>query len=371
MPDRAPRSFQANHGVEGAPRGERPASGGGAVQAPRAEIARDQLVRTSDEAREAFSSVYGEALLEAGRDAPFGCALEVASCSAIRVVTADWTGGGRALLPAVGDHYILLLSAAGESTGHHAGKPFAVAPGRQGALLSPGRPCLTESGAEFHGRSLIIDRRALDAHFAALTGTTPRGAIRFDAALDIDDGPGRTVHEVAQLFRRQVEQPWTSPVLLTALRDALLTSLLAHTRHSGSPTLEAPQRRVAPACVRKAEEYMAAHAAEPITLADIVAAAGVPERSLRAAFVASRRMTPMDFLRRRRFELARRFLTEPSAGTSVAGVAAALGFGNPGRFSVDYRRRFGESPSETLARARAAAGLPRPEPHGRPGDDLR
>ncbi|WP_437619019.1 STAS domain-containing protein [Sorangium sp. So ce1151] len=52
-------------------------------------------MRTGDvgEAREAFRSVYGEAILEVGRDAQFGCALEAASCSAIRVVTADWLIG--------------------------------------------------------------------------------------------------------------------------------------------------------------------------------------------------------------------------------------------------------------------------------------
>jgi transcriptional regulator GlxA family with amidase domain len=103
---------------------------------------------------------------------------------------------------------------------------------------------------------------------------------------------------------------------------------------------------------------MAAHAAEPITLTEIVAAAGVPERSLRAAFVACRGMPPMEFLRQRRFELAHRYLAEPSASTSVAGVVTALGFGHPGRFSVEYKRRFGASPSETLAVGRAAVGLP-------------
>jgi len=36
----------------------------------------------------------------------------------------------------------------------------------------------------------------------------------------------------------------------------------------------------------------------------------------------------------------------------VAEVAARHGFLHAGRFAADYRRRFGESPSQTLARAR-------------------
>lgn len=325
------------------------------------EIKRARLARTSDvgEAREVFSRVYAAATLEPRRDAPFACALDTASFGAVRAVTAEWAGGGRASVPTIGEHYHLHYSAGGECSAAYAGEPIAVIPGRGGALFSPGRPSSHDAAPGYRGRTLSIARGALDAHFTALTGAELRGPILFEAALDIADGPGRTVHEVAQLVRAELERPWASPMLLTALRDALFTSLLTHTRHSLSETLEAPPSRVVRACVRKAEEYMAAHAAEPITLADIVAAAGVPERTLRAAFVASRRMPPMEFLRQCRFELARRSLAEPSPSTSIAGVLRALGFGHAGRFSVDYKRRFGQSPSETLSAGRAAAGLPR------------
>ncbi|OJT26094.1 hypothetical protein BO221_09735 [Archangium sp. Cb G35] len=68
-----------------------------------------------------------------------------------------------------------------------------------------------------------------------------------------------------------------------------------------------------------------AHAGEPISLADIVAAAGVPERSLRAAFIAARGIPPVAFLRRRRFEIARQTLLTGAPGTAVAGVVASLG----------------------------------------------
>ncbi|TKD12358.1 AraC family transcriptional regulator [Polyangium fumosum] len=357
-PGGALRLVQTRH------RGEGPSR---AVQASGAGIARAELVRTRDvgEAREVFSRVYAGATLEPMRDAPFACALEVVSFGATRVVKGDWTGGGQASLPDLGEHYVLSLSAGGVSAGDHAGEPFRVVPGRRGALFSPGRSCVLDVDAEFHGRTLVIDRGALDAHFTTLTGNALRGPICFEVSLDLEDGPGRTVHEVAELFRREIEQPWASPMLLTTLRGALFTSLLVHTRHNQSALLDAPLPRVAPACVRKAEEYMAAHAAEPITLADVVAAAGAPERSLRAAFVACRGMPPMDFLRRRRFELARGHLAEPSADTSVAGVVAALGLGHPGRFSIEYKVRFGESPSETLSAGRAAAGLPRLQPRRR------
>ena len=50
-------------------------------------------------------------------------------------------------------------------------------------------------------------------------------------------------------------------------------------------------------------------------------------------------------------ELARARLGS-GAATAVTEVALACGFEHLGRFSTRYRDRFGESPSETLRRAR-------------------
>jgi transcriptional regulator GlxA family with amidase domain len=44
-------------------------------------------------------------------------------------------------------------------------------------------------------------------------------------------------------------------------------------------------------------------------------------------------------------------LSAPDAETSVTKVAFACGFGNLGHFARDYRKAFGERPSETLAQA--------------------
>jgi AraC-like DNA-binding protein len=340
-------------------RDHEPGPASGVRAAPVRAFPRRRLVDTSDvdEARRVFSGLYAESTLEPTRGASFRCTLDVVACGPIRVVAGSWSGGGRVVVPTLTGRYLFTLAAEGHSEGEHAGERFTVAPAQRGALFSPGRSITHRVGPSHQGRTVVIENDALAAHFRVLTGRELRAPLLFDAALNLEEGPGVTLHGIVQLFRGELERPGASPLSIIALREALFTSLLTNTRHSESALLDAPPPRVAPGSVRRAEEYIAAHAAEPITLADIVAAAGVPARSLRAAFAAFRGAAPMEFLRQRRFDLAHRRLTEATAGTTVASVVAALGLGGAGRFSVEYKKRFGKSPSETLAAGRAGVGF--------------
>jgi AraC-like DNA-binding protein len=60
----------------------------------------------------------------------------------------------------------------------------------------------------------------------------------------------------------------------------------------------------------------------------------------------------MHYVRDRRLERARDQLAValPSDGITVTEVAERWGFGHLGNFSGSYRKRFGESPSQTLRR---------------------
>lgn len=309
--------------------------------------------RDVDEARSVYSRLYAESTVEPLRE-PFGCTLDVATLGGVNIVSASWPGGARTVVPLLGERYIFSFSAGGGGGGECMGEPFSATPGRSATLFSPGMGATLRLDPGFQGRTITIERSALDQHFRALTGQELRGPLRFDINLAIDTGPGLAVFEIAQTFRRESERPGASPLLIAALRDALFTSLLTNTQHSASAWLTAPSRRVGPVHVRRAEDYIDAHAAEPVTLADVAAAAGVSVRSLQAAFRAHRGATPMERLRERRLEIARGRLMEAAPGTTVLGVVTAVGLGDAGRFSVLYKRRFGESPSETLRRGRKA-----------------
>ncbi len=105
-----------------------------------------------------------------------------------------------------------------------------------------------------------------------------------------------------------------------------------------------------PAVVRRAAAFIEAHADQPVTLADIAAAAGVTGRALQAAFRRYYDNTPVGYLRQARLERAYTELqnADPATGVTVAAVARRWGWTSPSQFTAAYRRRFGEAPSRTL-----------------------
>jgi AraC family ethanolamine operon transcriptional activator len=85
---------------------------------------------------------------------------------------------------------------------------------------------------------------------------------------------------------------------------------------------------------------------------DLCRVAGVEQGTLLRAFRALHNTTPYRYLHALRLNAAREALLASDAeGETVTRVAMRFGFRELGRFAVDYRAEFGESPSETLRRA--------------------
>jgi AraC-like DNA-binding protein len=104
-----------------------------------------------------------------------------------------------------------------------------------------------------------------------------------------------------------------------------------------------------PQPLRRALDFIDEHAGDPITLNEIAIAARLSPRGLQAAFRRHLDTTPLAQLRSVRMARAHRDLQNAVPGdTSVAALAARWGFTHLGRFAVEYRRRYGSSPSQTL-----------------------
>ncbi|MBT8469498.1 MAG: helix-turn-helix domain-containing protein [Deltaproteobacteria bacterium] len=102
-----------------------------------------------------------------------------------------------------------------------------------------------------------------------------------------------------------------------------------------------------------AKEYLDANMKGPVKMADVCAHAGIPLRTLERVFQRELSVSPNRYLLARRLSAVRRALVavDPEHGI-VKRVAMDHGFTHMGRFAVNYRRQFAETPSQTLNRVR-------------------
>ena len=118
--------------------------------------------------------------------------------------------------------------------------------------------------------------------------------------------------------------------------------------------LDAPQaptqHRLARRHVLLAEQHVREHARDAPTLSTLASQAGVSVRTLNAAFREYRQCTPMQAMRDARLAGVRADLLAARPGARVREVAEAWGYAQLGIFAANYRRRFGELPSDTLKR---------------------
>ncbi|EKV30090.1 Transcriptional regulator, AraC family [Caenispirillum salinarum AK4] len=108
-----------------------------------------------------------------------------------------------------------------------------------------------------------------------------------------------------------------------------------------APTPKAPPR--AEARLRAAQQYMAAHLEDEMTLAEVAAAACVSVSTLQRLFRERLGLPVWDYLRRLRLDQARRFL-ERGEG-SVTEAAFRAGYTSPANFATAFKRAYGMPPS--------------------------
>ncbi len=136
---------------------------------------------------------------------------------------------------------------------------------------------------------------------------------------------------------------WDSPTALGEMEDCFvsLLALASYSHDAGSMTRLAT--------VRDAEDYLMQHLTRPVVRTELAVAAGASLRTVSRGFEEHHGVSPMAWLKARRLEAIRNELRVAVPGeVTVTEVALRYGFESLGRFAAEYRRRFGENPSQTL-----------------------
>lgn len=263
--------------------------------------------------------------------------------------TIDFGEAMRVDVDHVEDYHLLMFCLRGQAQTLSDGHPVQ-ASNSHGLICAPGQSFVADLSADCEQFVVRLDKNMVKAHAGH--------EVHFHHSLDLR-------RPELQAWLDQLRILATSPFLMqAALNNPLITTelerLLVHLLLAGQSwtddakltiTAALPNSKTgtAPACVRRAEAFIHANAAEPLRLADIAEATDVPARTLLTAFQRFRDISPMQYLRDVRLDLARQRLRQPdSSNTTVASVALDCGFLHLGRFAQAYREKFGESPSVTL-----------------------
>lgn len=138
--------------------------------------------------------------------------------------------------------------------------------------------------------------------------------------------------------------------LRASLSDHVLAAML---RFDNSPadvdavTNEARASRRA--AVRVAREFIHSRLSEPLRLSELCRHAKLKIRSLEYGFREVTGLTPVAYIRSLRLNAVRKALQQNASGPqrSISEIATDVGFWHLSQFSSDYRRLFGETPTET------------------------
>ena len=224
-------------------------------------------------------------------------------------------------------------------------------------VVPPGVALTADFAAGFQQLLLRVDEAALIRKLSALIGAAPTRKIEFSDNT-------RSIDALHRLISYVVSAIDGSPDALPAqavveLEQAVLTTFLFSNSHNFSKLLDQKPSTLAPWQVRRTEEYIEANWQDALTIESIAEAIGASARSIFLSFSKARGYSPMAFVKKTRLLHAQQKLQSAGPATTVTGVALECGFQNMGHFAMNYRREFGEAPSDTLSRAKGRTMAPK------------
>lgn len=201
---------------------------------------------------------------------------------------------------------------------------------------------------------LKIDRLLIEQLAGAMEIDVPSSGLVFPVKLE---GHRSTNWQLMLRYlldcARNSDSVLQSPLLVSQLEQLATTTFLGV--HAPSlPEKPRVQGKVLPKHIRLVESYLHEHADQVIRVDELAALAQISIRSLHAGFKEYCGISPMQYLRQIRLDRARADLLQATKSTvSVAEIALRWGFMHQGRFSAEYKQRFGETPSQSVLRLRS------------------
>jgi len=159
--------------------------------------------------------------------------------------------------------------------------------------------------------------------------------------LPCDEAIANALERLLAAVIHPVERKLIAPLVVDEILFRLLQSDAAAAVRSGVGQPNDAKR------ILETMGYIRLHHAEKLNVERLAKRAGMSASHFAHRFRAVARMSPMRYVREARLERARTLLLEN--GSRVGEVALDVGFESPAHFTREYKRRFGTSPSRSLA----------------------
>lgn len=221
--------------------------------------------------------------------------------------------------------------------------------GQCGSIVSPGyyvRSTWSEDCAQV---MLKVEKAALRSYLQGLLLRDVADPVIFEPVLRFDRGPGAALYQQLIFILKQAQiddGSMESRLYRKEISNSILAAILDKLPHNYSEAVRDEANKILPVHVLRAYRFILNNFPEQITNEDLARISGVSLRTLYAGFHRFMGMSPQSFLRILRLQKAREELEQTGAEVPVAEIATRCGFTHMGRFSADFRRRFGRTPSE-------------------------
>jgi AraC-like DNA-binding protein len=231
------------------------------------------------------------------------------------------------------------------------GKQHIITSTRRSSVLSPTESVKMIWDANCWQAQVKLDRSLTERCLGQLLGEHLPRPLVFKLGLEMQSDAGKLWWNTVQYVANEVVLMKSIPNSARMIRqmELLLINTLLHVQpHNYSSELNQEAPNIAPRHVKRAEDYIEAHCGEDVTIDDLLRVSDVSARTLYNGFQKFRSTSPMKFLKATRLDKVNQVLRNADPCECVTRIAIDHGFKQLGRFAVDYRQRFGESPSDTL-----------------------
>ncbi len=231
---------------------------------------------------------------------------------------------------------------------------IVVTPDHGGSIISTTQNCRFRY--EKNQQQLIarIEKNWLEDVLQSVIGRPVKEPIEFEHKMR-HDNPAivslrrQLIYIINELGRE--DSLFTLPHISAQAINTLLISLLYAQPHNYSSFFSSPVSAAEPAYISQVEEYVREHPAESLYVSELASRFNIGLRALQAGFQKHRGFSLSWFIKQTRLQYAHQLIQQDPYST-IQQIAIASGFRHCGQFSTDYRKKFGERPVDTRARAR-------------------